>query len=284
MNMNRIIETSPHTKQFGEIHTEPYSFIVDDLISSPKHWQAEIEGAYIDSGWLEIFVKDRTYHLSQGDFVFIAEGIVHSFCKKSESGRVYVLKFQPEHVIKHGFSNETKMKISQLYQGFFITHSSDEIGRIVRQMNLADFGPYNECYICGKLLELTSHFLKHPEWIVTKHSGENQDSSKSLKLASDFIQTHIKEGISLEMLAEHLGFSSCYCSRYIKKKTGMTFVEYVNAARIAEAEALLLGSNDNITEIAYATGFSSMQTFNRVFKQIKNISPTEYRKLRKGKK
>ena len=69
----------------------------------------------------------------------------------------------------------------------------------------------------------------------------------------------------------------------LRKKTGMTFVEYVNATRIAEAETLLLETNDNITEIAYTIGFSSVQTFNRVFKQIRNINPTEYRKMRKGK-
>lgn len=282
--MQKAVESNSHTKRFGQIHTQPYSFLVTQLVSSPKHWQAEIEGVYIESGWLDISVQDQTYHLKAGNFMFIPEGVIHSYLKKADDGVVHVLNFLQEHVIKHTFANDTKTAISRMYKNYFIAESLPAMGEIVHQIQEADFGDYNECYLCCKLTELTSYFLRYPSLIVMEKSRGNEDTSNSLRSTFDFIHEHIRDGITLEALANHLGFSVCYCSRYIKKKTGMTFVEYVNASRISEAETLLLETNDNITEIAYATGFSSVQTFNRVFKQIRNINPTEYRKKRKGKK
>lgn len=281
--MSKVIESGTHTKQYGDIHTQPYSFVVEQLLTSPKHWQAEIEGVFVKSGWLDIYVQNEIYHLKEGQVMCIPEGVVHSFLKKSDHGVIYVIKFLQEHILKHCFANNTKALISNLYKNYFIADCLPEMKEILIQCTNNSFGEYNECYLCAKLTELTTYFLIKPDLVGMKKKNQNQDASSSLRLAFEFIHKHIRDEISLKVLASYLGFSECYCSRYIKKKTGMTFVEYVNATRIAEAETLLLETNDNITEIAYTIGFSSVQTFNRVFKQIRNINPTEYRKMRKGK-
>ena len=75
-----------------------------------------------------------------------------------------------------------------------------------------------------------------------------------------------------------MGFSESYCSKYIKKKTNMNFLEYLNNERIEKAKTELRLTDESITEIAYLTGFTSIQSFNRVFKSFCEVSPTEYRK------
>ena len=95
------------------------------------------------------------------------------------------------------------------------------------------------------------------------------------------MQEHCSEKLTLKMLADHLGLTETYCSKYIKKNTGITFVEYLNVLRINRAQRLLWATDFSVSEIAELVGFSSVQTFNRVFKQQScNLSPSEYRKRR----
>jgi AraC-like DNA-binding protein len=86
------------------------------------------------------------------------------------------------------------------------------------------------------------------------------------------------------MMAEHIGITDTYCSRYIKKRTGLTFTDYLTGVRIGKAEELLRKTKKTVTEIVYETGFGSVQTFNRVFKKKKNLTPSEYRSDKMHKK
>ena len=84
--------------------------------------------------------------------------------------------------------------------------------------------------------------------------------------------------ITLEGLAAYLGFSPSYCSKYIKRKCGMNFLEYLNIQRVERARELLRATDIPVTEIAWQTGFSSLQSFNRVFRSYVSMSPSEYKK------
>jgi len=65
--------------------------------------------------------------------------------------------------------------------------------------------------------------------------------------------------------------------KVFKRVTGKTLIEYTHHLRINEAERLLLENDDPISEIAEQVGFGSMTYFGRVFKRIKNMSPSERR-------
>lgn len=58
----------------------------------------------------------------------------------------------------------------------------------------------------------------------------------------------------------------------------MTFGHYLNNYRIEKASDLLKSTEDPITEIVFKSGFGSIKTFNRVFKQIRGCSPSSYKK------
>ena len=57
----------------------------------------------------------------------------------------------------------------------------------------------------------------------------------------------------------------------------MTAVKYIHTRRIIEAEKQLLYSNRSADAIAFAVGFTTMQHFYRVFREITGTSPGEYR-------
>lgn len=87
---------------------------------------------------------------------------------------------------------------------------------------------------------------------------------------------------SLERLAELLEYDYGYLSKYFLKVTGMKFGFYLNRRRIDFAGRLLKnGEVDNISDAAFACGYSSVRTFNRNFKEIEGKTPGEYIKRAK---
>jgi len=94
----------------------------------------------------------------------------------------------------------------------------------------------------------------------------------------EIIDSSYNETLNLENLSKILHLNKDYFCRLFKKTTGASVVEYINFVRICKAEELLK-SNMNITDIAHATGFSSLSYFNRIFNKYKGYSPTYFRKF-----
>jgi AraC-like DNA-binding protein len=78
--------------------------------------------------------------------------------------------------------------------------------------------------------------------------------------------------------ARALDLNRFYFCKLFKKSTGLNFTEYVSRIRVEHARTLLINSNRRISEIAFEVGFQSLSTFNRVFKNVVGLSPTESRK------
>ena len=59
----------------------------------------------------------------------------------------------------------------------------------------------------------------------------------------------------------------------------MSYLQYINTRRTRAAEMLLLDPSIPITEVAMRSGFSSLTTFNRIFKEIKHCTPSDFKKF-----
>lgn len=92
-----------------------------------------------------------------------------------------------------------------------------------------------------------------------------------------FIDNHFVDPITLDSVAKSVGLSKYYLSRNFKRLTNQGFCEYLNEKRVKAATELLLGTNYTVTEIAMLSGFQSISTFNRIFKEAMGCSPKEYR-------
>jgi AraC-like DNA-binding protein len=99
----------------------------------------------------------------------------------------------------------------------------------------------------------------------------------------NYITDHCTENICVDDLADLAGFSKFHFARLFKQFTGMSCYDYLTRKRIAYAEALLIQPNLSITEVAMRSGFGSLSTFNRIFKNIKNCTPSEYKSLNRIK-
>jgi len=100
----------------------------------------------------------------------------------------------------------------------------------------------------------------------------------NIRMACDFIQGHYKECYTLAEISERFGMSPSYFSAQLKQYTGYSFINYTNRIRIRNAKKLLLQPELKVYEVAEATGFDTLQYFNRVFKQLVQMTPGDYRR------
>ena len=90
------------------------------------------------------------------------------------------------------------------------------------------------------------------------------------------------DDIRLGTLADLAGMSTSAFSRFFKLHTGNTLREYLINIRLGNAARLLLDTSESIANISFFCGFNNLSNFNRIFKDRKGCSPSEFReKVRK---
>lgn len=95
-----------------------------------------------------------------------------------------------------------------------------------------------------------------------------------------YIHTHFQDDLTLTGVADRFGFSVPYLSELFKKTIGQNFLAFVHEVRIRQACALLISTEMNVSDIALETGYGSYNTFSRIFREMKGITPASYRKLK----
>ena len=82
--------------------------------------------------------------------------------------------------------------------------------------------------------------------------------------------------LSLEKLSARFNLNVAYTSTVFRKKTGDTFLHYVEKLRIEKACELILTSEYKITVVAEKVGYTNDTSFRRSFKRITGVSPSQY--------
>lgn len=133
--------------------------------------------------------------------------------------------------------------------------------------------PYKDALIRGYFLTVLSLLFAKLTFVT-----QNPTDVFTIKKVLDYCTEHYHSNISLEHLATNLHMNKYYLSHLINEKLHMSFREYINMLRIAEAQHLLAKTDMSITDIALQVGFNSPRTFNRAFFQSLQATPREYRK------
>jgi len=98
-----------------------------------------------------------------------------------------------------------------------------------------------------------------------------------LETTMQYIEEHYAEEVTRADIADDLGINPDYLGKHFKSSTGKTIKDHLNSVRIKKAVSMLDADDMKIIDIAFAVGFESLRTFNRVFYRIMGCSPGEYR-------
>ena len=128
------------------------------------------------------------------------------------------------------------------------------------------------------MIRLLSTFAEHLALISNSIEIEGSGSEPALvSKAKHYIQSHFDERISLDEAAHAVNASTRHFCKVFKQATGITFTDYLARVRVEKAKHLLQNLNLRVSEIAFQTGFDSISQFNRSFKRIAGMSPTQFR-------
>lgn len=115
--------------------------------------------------------------------------------------------------------------------------------------------------------------------LLSTYSSHNTkfENSQQIEKVYTFIQENFYRKVSLAEISGLVNMSPVSFNRFIKKRTGKTFIEYINDTRISYATRWLIETDLSIGEIGFKCGFNNIANFNRVFKKMKHCTPSEFR-------
>lgn len=102
-------------------------------------------------------------------------------------------------------------------------------------------------------------------------------NTRRLQEAHRFVLTNFHKEVNLDEAAKFVGMERSSFSSFFKKMTGQSFFEFLTLYRIESSAQMLLKTSMTVAEISSSVGFNDVPHFNRVFKKIKQTTPTAYR-------
>ena len=128
------------------------------------------------------------------------------------------------------------------------------------------------------IVRLLTFFAEQLSSLINQIVLERQNAEPPLvQKARQYIEQHKMEPLSLAAVAQASGASVFHFCKVFKKTTGLKFTDYVARVRLEDAKTQLLNPSRRISEVAYDVGFQSLTQFNRMFKRVFGVSPTEFR-------
>ena len=103
-----------------------------------------------------------------------------------------------------------------------------------------------------------------------------EPSRLDIKVATEYIQAHYAEPLTVSIVASHIGLTEAHFSRLFKQEVGITFLEYLTRYRIYVASCLLKRGNCRVNEAAALVGYSKPEYFSEIFKKIMGCTPKRY--------
>ncbi|MBZ4647267.1 MAG: hypothetical protein PWR27_2469 [Petroclostridium sp.] len=273
------------------IFTEDYPFRltinIEENFDYPFHWHNAVELVYVLENGYKVNVNSGEYHLNEKDILIIAGGDIHGFYTRNNKGRRVFIQFDISMLDGFGDMNAVKPFLSQTKKISFqddkhLHHALEEqILRIIAEYEKKEFA-----YALNLNARIYDIIVILSRNLISKISSGNEGGTvkkvcglEKLSKAFKYIEENYQNNITLKDVSKATGFSEYHFSRIFKEITEKNFHSYLTEFRIKKAEKLLMNTDTTVAQAAHATGFNSIATFNRTFKEIKGCTPTLYRKM-----
>ena len=248
-----------------------------------SHFHSAIEVLLTVEGFVDYMVEDQSYHVGKDEVLILPPEKTHSLSMGENSSRLLFL-FEPEPLMGMQDIRNTTTCVDQV----FYLREGSEGHKEVRDLLLRTSEIYRGqdylwntlCYSC--MLQI--YGLLGRQYLTAVRAKRSQELTSGIEpevitAAITYINTHYQENLSLEDVADFAGFSRYYFSRSFKKQTGRSIKDFLCQKRIQVASDLLTRTNKPMRDVAIESGFGSVATFNRVFREHKNCTPTQYRAI-----
>jgi len=259
----------------------------------PWHFHPEYELVLVIKSTGRRMVGDHIGYFNEGDLVFMGPELPHVWIndEKYLTGQVkspakaiviqFVEQFLGEYFLNIPEIEVLKKKLKLARRGMVLKGKTREkISALMKDMlgqnglqRLASLFTIFDTLSGSPEFEL----LASPSYEV--HSGAGSDR---FNLITEYIMNNFTKDITLPEIAGVVNMGVTAFCNFFKQHHKVTFVEYLNKVKIGYACKLLGEKDDSIVDIAYHSGYNTLANFNRQFRKLKNMTPSEYRKTLNG--
>ena len=278
----------------GETRLEDYEIVYQIcdhpvLMTSP-HYHNVIEIIYVLEGEFVVTISDTKYTLKPGEMVLINAKEVHSVHVLDYGiHRSFAVKFLPETICSDSQSlMELKYIIPYImsFSNFKTHYTKDELGN----SDIKDYIDHiikedrerKYAYKFAIRIYISHLFLDLIRKVNTINPIEEEIKENIRNKFTDifhYISSHYAEKLTAVQTAKRFGLRQADFSAYFKKITGKSFNEYLNYVRICKAKRMLISSEKNISEIAFAVGFTNTSYFINCFKAQMGMTPAGFKQI-----
>lgn len=274
----------------------------------PPHWHSPMEFLMPTENDYTVVINEKEYVVKPYEILCVGSGVIHS-CKAPTSGKRFFLQIDVTRLTTITGVNsiisfigsvlhitpmdapDIHRQIVALFEEIAEEYFRSEEFELTQDSspdndNSISRGTLSEPIIYAKFLTMLTLIGRSHLDRISPNIGSGMKSKEYIDkfmVVCQYIDQHFAEELDLESVAAMAGFSKFHFSRLFKEFAKTSFYKYVNQQRINHAEKLLSDPDISITQVAIQSGFSSSTSFIRMFKQMKNCTPTEFRKIQEIK-
>ena len=270
-----------------EYDEQKYSMLYDNVETEayPVHWHNAVEIIMPLKNDYTVNVGGVDYNIHENDVLVIPPGELHSM--PAIPGRRLIFQFDNRFLgdvsvlepIMRGLNTPVLIN-SELNKELHIVAKKvmTEIHSLYRiKHEITDIKIY--IHLIKLFMAMKEFRLEQHKILLHCDDATISEYTEKFGTVFQYIDENYMYDISLDELAYVAGYSKYHFSRIFRQYNSMSYLQYINARRTKAAEVLLLDPNMPVTEVAMRSGFMSLTTFNRVFKEIKHCTPTDFKKL-----
>lgn len=264
------------------------SFLVFDRVKSefdfPIHFHPEYELNFIGNGkGVKRVVGDSIEEIENVELVLVGPNLHHGWLTNTcKSKKIHEITIQfhenlfNDELLSRKIMKPIKDMFDRSIHGILFSKksASDAYERISRVSKMDSMDYFLELVSILHDLSNSRNQRLLSTYTVDRESFENSDK---IKKVYEYVQENFDKKVTLSEVAELVNMSQGSFNRFMKKRTGKTFVDYVNDVRIGYAAMRLIEKDVNISEIAFSCGFNNIANFNRVFRKLKKCTPSQYK-------
>lgn len=273
---------------------EDQSFYLEEVIkpyfTDPWHYHPEVEILYVREGYGSKYVGDSINSFYPGDIVIIGSDTPHVHICNPEylypesklRSSAICIQFT-ESIFTQALSDIPELfKINKLLndskRGIYFNNGTREL--LVREVEgLLSKNGMQRLIGLMTILDIMStskdiKYLSSPDFIPMVVNSEDKQRMETI---FRYVIQKYPNKIFLEEISALVNLTPHSFCRFFKSRTSKVFSTFVNEVRIGNACKMLIENKDTISQICYKTGFNYLSNFNRQFKKIKGMTPSEFK-------
>ena len=277
--------------QFEKVPLTDVPFLIkeenfSDLVV-PWHSHPEFELALIRTQQGKKHVGSSIEALESDELVFIGSNLPHNWygsknytTKTKQQSSQIIIQFPYEFLGKDFFEKSPFAHIFQLLKRtqLGLSFYGETRKKAKKAMaSMLTMNSFDQIITLLTLLEMLSQSkeYKYLSGIGFTETLNDADATRINNIYR-YIVEHFKEPISLNQVAKIANMTPQAFCKYFKMRTKKTFSSFLNEVKISYACRLLIENNLNVLQVCYEAGYNNLSNFNRQFKHVTKMTPTQY--------